>query len=112
MSSESTYTITRDNDDILRVAFGEPGGNDQIVKDAHARLDAIQRTGELSGGLLKINGPLTFKSTIKLRCSPFTCPEEIVFVATQLILTIGTNPLPVWVAWHHLKNHLTEPISV
>ncbi len=54
----STYTITRDNDGILRVAFGIPGSNDQIVKDAHARLDAMQKAGELNGGgLLKINGP-------------------------------------------------------
>ena len=56
--SESTYTITRDGEGILRVAFGKPGGNDQIVKDADARLEAMRQTGELSGGgLLKINGP-------------------------------------------------------
>ena len=56
-SDESTYTITRDGD-VLRVAFGKPGANDQIVKDAVARLDAMTQAGELSGGgLLKINGP-------------------------------------------------------
>ncbi len=33
-------------------------------------------------------------------------------MGTQLIMTVGTNPLPVWVAWYHLRNHLTEPISV
>ena len=33
-------------------------------------------------------------------------------MGTQLILTIGTNPLPVWVAWHHLKEKLQEPIKV
>ena len=54
---ESTYTITRDGD-VLRVAFGKPGTNDQIVRDAVARLDAMTQEGELSGGgLLKINGP-------------------------------------------------------
>ena len=55
---ESTYNITRDADGILRVDFGVPSANDQIVKDAVARLDAMTKTGELSGGgLLKINGP-------------------------------------------------------
>ena len=55
---ESTYNITRDADGILRVAFGVPSANDQIVRDAVARLDAMTKAGELSGGgLLKINGP-------------------------------------------------------
>lgn len=55
---QSTYTIIRDEDGVLRVAFGVPGSNDQIVRDAVARLDAMTKAGELSGGgLLKINGP-------------------------------------------------------
>lgn len=29
--SESTYTITRDADGILCIAFGVPGSNDQLV---------------------------------------------------------------------------------
>ena len=33
-------------------------------------------------------------------------------MATQLILTVGTNALPIWVAWHHLKDVLEEPIKV
>ena len=36
-------------------------------------------------------------------------------MGTQLILTVGTNPLPVWVAWHHLKDlkdKLPPPIKV
>lgn len=33
-------------------------------------------------------------------------------MGTQLIFTVGTNPLPVWVAWYHLKDTLTAPISV
>lgn len=33
-------------------------------------------------------------------------------MGTQLILTVGTNPLPVWVAWYHLKEKLQEPIQV
>ena len=56
--SASTYTIIRDADGILRIAFGVPSSNDQIVKDATARLDEMMKTGELSGGgLLRINGP-------------------------------------------------------
>ena len=33
-------------------------------------------------------------------------------MATQLIMTVGTNPLPVWVAWYHLKEKLPDPVSV
>ena len=33
-------------------------------------------------------------------------------MGTQLILTVGTNPLPVWVAWYHLNDKLPQPIKV
>ena len=33
-------------------------------------------------------------------------------MGTQLILTVGTNALPVWVAWYHLKDILEPPITV
>lgn len=33
-------------------------------------------------------------------------------MGTQLILTVGTNALPVWVAWYHLKDILEQPITV
>ncbi len=33
-------------------------------------------------------------------------------MGTLLILTVGTNPIPVWVALHHLKDHLPHPIHV
>ena len=33
-------------------------------------------------------------------------------MGTQLIFTVGTNPLPVWVAWHHLKGKLQPPVHV
>ncbi|WP_353930209.1 CRISPR-associated protein Csx3 [Okeanomitos corallinicola TIOX110] len=55
----TTYNIEFKND-ILRVSFGEPAQNDQIVKDAAARLEEMAKSGELSGGpLLRINGPIS-----------------------------------------------------
>ena len=33
-------------------------------------------------------------------------------MATQLVMTVGTNALPVWVAWYHLKDKLKKPIKV
>ena len=33
-------------------------------------------------------------------------------MGTLLMLTVGTNPLPVWVARHHLKDKLSPPIHV
>ena len=51
------YRIERE-DDVLRVAFGERAQNDQIVKDAAARLEEMYSHGDLNGGgLLKVNGP-------------------------------------------------------
>ena len=32
-------------------------------------------------------------------------------MGTQLIFTVGTNPLPVWIAWFHLKDVLTPKVS-
>ena len=38
--------------------------------------------------------------------------EETYPMGTLLMLTVGTNPLPVWVALHHLKDKLRSPIQV
>jgi CRISPR-associated protein Csx3 len=55
----TTYKIEL-KDGILRVSFGEPAQNDQIVKDAAARLEEMAESGEIGGGsLLKINGPIS-----------------------------------------------------
>ncbi|MBD2629623.1 CRISPR-associated protein Csx3 [Trichormus variabilis] len=55
----TTYNIEL-KDDILRLSFGEPAQNDQIVKDAAAKLEQMAQSGELAGGqLLKINGPVS-----------------------------------------------------
>jgi CRISPR-associated protein Csx3 len=55
----TTYNIDF-KDDILRVSFGTPAQNDQIVKDAATRLEEMARSGELAGGqLLRINGPIS-----------------------------------------------------
>jgi CRISPR-associated protein Csx3 len=55
----TTYKIEL-KDDILRISFGEPAQNDQIVKDAAARLEEMVTNGELTGGsLIKINGPVS-----------------------------------------------------
>ncbi|MCU0527762.1 MAG: CRISPR-associated protein Csx3 [Elainella sp. Prado103] len=45
-------------DPVLKIGFGEPAQNDQIVQDAAQCLDQMIASGQLSGGaLLKINGP-------------------------------------------------------
>lgn len=59
IAAMSTYKIEL-KDGILRINFGEPAQNDQIVKDAAARLEEMAQSGELAGGqLLKINGPVS-----------------------------------------------------
>ena len=57
--------------DVLKVGFGDAAANDQIVRDASARLDEMTKSGKLSGGpLLKINGaaslPVAFVITHKV----------------------------------------------
>jgi CRISPR-associated protein Csx3 len=53
----TTYNIELQEDTLL-ISFGEPSSNDQIVKDAAARLEEMVKAKELRGGqLLKINGP-------------------------------------------------------
>ncbi|MTJ09398.1 MULTISPECIES: CRISPR-associated protein Csx3 [unclassified Anabaena] len=55
----TTYNIEF-KEGILRIKFGEPAQNDQIVRDAAARLEEMAESGELPGGqLLKINGPVS-----------------------------------------------------
>ncbi len=53
----STYNIQL-SADVLKVGFGAPAQNNQIVKDAKARLDEMVSSGELAGGpVIKIYGP-------------------------------------------------------
>lgn len=52
-----SYNITL-NEGALKVGFGEPAQNDQIVKDAEGRLDEMVAAGELPGGeVIRVNGP-------------------------------------------------------
>ncbi|MCG5057205.1 MAG: CRISPR-associated protein Csx3 [Limnoraphis sp. WC205] len=53
----TTYNIEM-VDGVLQVGFADPAQNDQIVRDAAARLEEMSKTGELKGGeLLRVNGP-------------------------------------------------------
>jgi CRISPR-associated protein Csx3 len=53
----NTYNISLE-DGILRVGFGSPAQNDEIVRDAEMRLDEMIESGELAGGeVVRVNGP-------------------------------------------------------
>lgn len=53
----TTYNIEL-KEDTLHISFGESAQNDEIVKDAAARLEEMAQSGILRGGqLLKIIGP-------------------------------------------------------
>lgn len=47
-------TVPIPEGDILKVGFGDPAQNDQIVKDAKSILESMNLPG---GPLIKINGP-------------------------------------------------------
>jgi CRISPR-associated protein Csx3 len=45
----TTYTIEF-KEGILRINFGEPAQNDQIVQDTTPRLEEMVQSGEFAGG--------------------------------------------------------------
>lgn len=61
-----TYNINL-SENVLKVGFGEPAQNNQIVKDAVKRLDDMIKTGELAGGkMIKINGPASLPVAVAI----------------------------------------------
>ena len=55
---ETAYKIEKEEGEVLKVGFGKPAQNNEIVRDAFARLEEMREKGELAGGeLIKINGP-------------------------------------------------------
>lgn len=62
----AAYNITRTNN-VLKLAFGDPAQNDQIVKDAVARLDEMDKSGDLSGGgVILLNGPASLPVAVAI----------------------------------------------
>lgn len=62
----STYKISLE-DGVLRVGFGEPAQNDQIVRDATARLDEMAKDGTMTGGsVIRINGPASLPVAVAI----------------------------------------------
>jgi len=52
---------------ILKVGFGEPSQNDEIVRDAVKRLEEMKESGELAGGpIIKINGPASLPVAVAI----------------------------------------------
>lgn len=61
------YKIEKEEGDVLRIGFGEPAQNDQIVRDAVARLDEMVKNGSLSGGpIIKLNGPASLPVAVAI----------------------------------------------
>ena len=59
----STYQINLQDDNVLKIGFGSPAQNDQIVKDATSILDELDLPG---GSLIKINGPASLPVAIAI----------------------------------------------
>lgn len=59
----TTYNV-RLVDSVVKVGFGEPASNDQIVKDAVAGIMAIRE--QLFGQVAKINGPASLPVAIAI----------------------------------------------
>lgn len=55
----ASYYIEIEQGNILRIRFGEPAQNDQIVKDAAECLDKLIKSKQILGGeVIRINGPV------------------------------------------------------
>lgn len=62
----TTYNIARDGD-TLKIGFGQPAQNDQIVRDVVARLVEMDQAGELDGGgVIKLNGPASLPVAVAI----------------------------------------------
>lgn len=60
----ATYTATYDNaTNVLRVGFGVPAQNDQIVRDAVAAITALGLQG---GPIIKVNGPASLPVAVAI----------------------------------------------
>lgn len=63
----STYKISLEDGNVLRVGFGEPAQNDQIVRDVTARLGEMVKDGTLAGGsVIRINGPASLPVAVAI----------------------------------------------
>lgn len=73
----ATYNVSLEGG-ILRVGFGEPAQNDQIVRDAVARLDEMVADGTLAGGsIIKINGPASLPVAVAISHAVVHLYEEV-----------------------------------
>lgn len=62
----ATYNIALEGD-VLKVGFADPAQNNQIVRDALARVAEMTEAGQLAGGpVIKINGPASLPVAIAL----------------------------------------------
>ena len=62
----STYKISLE-DGVLRIGFGKPAQNDQIVRDATARLGEMVKDGTLTGGsVVRVNGPASLPVAVAI----------------------------------------------
>ena len=79
------------------------GDNSQIVKDAHTRLDQMQREGKLSGGgLLKIHGPASLPVAMALSHKLAHLFEAVAWFDPKLdkyVVAISHSPKPGVCSW-------------
>ncbi len=66
MAEQKFFKISLEGE-VLKVGFGDPAQNDQIVREVHASLDEMIKSGTLSGGpVLKINGPASMPVAVAI----------------------------------------------
>ena len=59
----ATYNISLEENNVLKVGFGEPAQNNVIVQDVVRRLEEMKLVG---GKLIKINGPASLPVAVTI----------------------------------------------
>lgn len=71
-------TETRESIVTLKIGFGEPGSNDEIVVDAKAAVEAVSEA--VMGKTVLLNGPASLPVAFVLaHCLNHICPAVAVF---------------------------------
>lgn len=95
----STYSISiatdHDNVIVLRLRFGEPATNAEIVKDATAAANAI--ASEVRGRLVALNGPASLPAAVAIaHALVHVAPAIAVFDPKMNAYVVAVSHDPRW----------------
>ena len=92
---EKTYKLRLEGD-VLKLSFGTPSSNIEIVKDAVSEVDRLVASGELATGrVLKLNGPASIPVAVAITSRVSSLYEVVAVFDPKLngyIVSISSDP--------------------